>query len=109
MFADEVLTSPFAIYALAIAVGYLLYRWSRSIAPPSIPTPDKTMPYVGGEPAEAQIFQPSYQFFYVALFFTLVHVAGIVLATAPYGAPLWATIGYLALMALGVAVLRWEQ
>jgi hypothetical protein len=67
------------------------------------------MPYVGGEPAVAQIYQPSYQFFYVALFFTLVHVAGIVLATAPPGAPLWATIGYLALMALGVAVLRWEQ
>jgi NADH-quinone oxidoreductase subunit A len=105
----EALTSPFAIYAVAILIGYLLYRWSRSIAPPFIPTPDKTMPYVGGEPAKAQIYQPSYHFFYVALFFTLVHVAGIVLATAPPGAPLWATLGYLALMALGVAVLRWEQ
>ena len=105
----EALTSPFAIYAVARLIGYLLYRWSRSIAPPFVPTPDKTMPYVGGEPAEAQVYQPSYHFFYVALFFTLVHVAGIVLATAPPGAPLWATLGYLGLMALGVAVIRWEQ
>ena len=106
---EEALTSPFVIYAVAMAIGYGLYRWSRSIAPPFIPTPDKTMPYVGGEPSEAQIYQPSYHFFYVALFFTLVHVAGIVLATAPPDAPLWATLAYLALMALGVAVLRWEQ
>ena len=106
---EEVLTSPFVIYAVAMAIGYGLYRWSRSIAPPFIPTSNKTMPYVGGEPSEAQIYQPSYHFFYVALFFTLVHVAGIVLATAPPGAPLWATLAYLALMALGVAVLRWEQ
>ena len=105
----EALTSPFAIYGVALVIGYGLYRWSRSIAPPFIPTPDKTMPYVGGEPSEAQVYRPSYHFFYVALFFTLVHVAGIVLATAPLGAPLWATLGYLALMALGVAVLRWEQ
>ena len=105
----EALTSPFAIYVVALVIGILLYRWSRSIAPPFIPTPDKTMPHVGGAPSEAQTYHPSYHFFYVALFFTLVHVAGIVLATAPPGAPLWATIGYLALMALGVAVLRWEQ
>ena len=105
----EALTSPFAMYGMALVIGYALYRWSRSIAPPFVPTPDKTMPYVGGEPSQAQLYQPSYQFFYVALFFTLVHVAGIVLATAPLGAPLWATLGYLALMALGVAVLRWAQ
>jgi len=105
----EALTSPFAIFAVAIGIGYLLYWWSRSFAPPFVPTPDKTMPYVGGEPAKAQIYQPEYHFFYVALFFTLVHVAGIVLVTAPLNAPLWATLGYLALMALGVAVLRWEQ
>jgi len=105
----EVITSPFVIYAVAIGIGYGFYRWSRSIAPPFTPTPDKIMPYVGGEPSEAQIYQPSYHFFYVALFFTLVHVAGIVLATAPPDAPLWATLAYLGLMALGVAVLRWEQ
>ena len=52
---------------------------------------------------------PGYQFFYVALFFTVVHVAALVLATAPADAPLWGPLGYLAIMAVAVMVLRWEQ
>jgi len=105
----EILASPFVIFAIALTVGYLIYRWSRAIAPHPIPTGDKTMPYVGGEPAVAQAYTPGYQFYYVALFFTLVHVAALVLATAPAAAPLWATIGYLAIIAVAVMVLRWEQ
>jgi hypothetical protein len=67
------------------------------------------MPYVDGEAAQAQVFLPGYQFFYVALFFTVVHVAALVLATAPADAPLWGPLGYLAIMAVAVMVLRWEQ
>jgi hypothetical protein len=67
------------------------------------------MPYVGGEAAEAQAFMPGYQFFYVALCFTVVHVAALVLATAPPDAPLWGPLGYLAIMAIAIVILRWEQ
>jgi NADH:ubiquinone oxidoreductase subunit 3 (subunit A) len=105
----DLLTSPVIIMAFALGTGYLIYAWSRTIAPPFIPSVNKIMPYVGGEAAEAQAFQPGYQFFYVALFFTVAGVAALVLATAPPDASLWGPLGYLATIAIAVTVLRWEQ
>jgi NADH:ubiquinone oxidoreductase subunit 3 (subunit A) len=90
-------------------IGWLLYTWARTIAPPFTPTGEKTMPYVGGEVAEAGAIRPSYQFFYVALFFTIVHVAALILAVAPADAGIWATGGYLLIVAVAILVLRYEQ
>jgi NADH-quinone oxidoreductase subunit A len=109
MTVTDVLTSPFAIFGIAVAIGYLLYLWSRTVAPASTNSVNKQMPYVGGEAAEAQNYQPGYQFFYVALFFTLVHVAALVLATMPTGMLPWASLGYLGVVAVAVMILRWEQ
>ena len=109
MVSWDLLTTPVIILAFALGLGSLIYAWSRSIAPPFTRSVNKTMPYVGGEAAEAQVFQPGYQFFYVALFFTVVHVAALVLATAPPDAPLWGPLGYLAIMAVAIMILRWEQ
>jgi len=105
----DLILSPFSVAFLALCGGYLIYAWSKGIAPPFIPSRNKVMPYVGGEVAEAQVFQPGYAFFYVALFFTVVHVAALVLALAPPDAPLWGTMGYLALVAAAVQIMRWEQ
>jgi NADH-quinone oxidoreductase subunit A len=109
MMPESVFSSPFAIYAVAFAIGCLMYLWSRTVAPVSPDTANKLMPYVGGEPMETQSFQPGYQFFYVALFFTLVHVAALVLATLPRNVLPWAAIGYLAIIGVAVMILRWEQ
>ncbi|HPD75090.1 MAG TPA: hypothetical protein PKZ65_03435 [Methanoregulaceae archaeon] len=109
MAAMDLLFSPFIIALLALVAGYLMYVWSKGVAPPFEPSRNKMMPYVGGEAVEAQVFQPGYAFFYVALFFTVVHVAALVLALAPPDAPLWGTMGYLALVAVAVFILRWEK
>ncbi|MDD1719538.1 MAG: hypothetical protein LUQ25_05725 [Methanoregulaceae archaeon] len=95
--------------AIAIAIGSLIYAWSRTVAPGSAWSVNRNMPYVGGEVAEAQVYQPEYGFFYVALFFTVVHVGALVIAIAPPDAPPWGTLGYLAIIAIAVAILRWEQ
>ena len=105
----DLVFSPVSVAVLALAAGYLMYVWSQGVAPPFVPSRNKIMPYVGGEAAEAQVFQPGYAFFCVALFFTVVHVAALVLALAPPDAPLWGTMGYLALVAVAVLILRWEQ
>ena len=105
----DLLLSPFVIYLAALGIGGLVYLWARGIAPRPADSGDKRMPYVGGEAWEAQAYQPSYQFFYVAIFFTLAHVAALVIATAPPQASLSATVGYLAIIAVAVMVLRWEQ
>jgi len=109
MSIPDLFLSPFSIAFLALCTGYLIYAWSKAQAPPFIPSPDKVMPYVGGEAAEAQAFQPGYAFFYVALFFTIIHVAALVIAIAPADAPLWGTMGYLGIIAAAVVILRWEQ
>ena len=105
----DLLTSPFIIYAVALAIGGLIYLWAKGIAPSPADSGDKRMPYVGGEAWVGQSYQPSYQFFYVAIFFTLAHVAALVIATAPASASLFATVGYLAIIAVAVMILRWEQ
>ena len=105
----DLATSPVAVLVYALLIVCLFYLWSRTVAPPFTPAQDKTMPYVGGEAAVAQPFRPGYGFFYVALFFTVVHVAALVLATAPPGVSLWGPLGYLAIIAIAVTALRWEQ
>ncbi len=109
MFSWDFLASPVILLMLALATGYLMYVWSRTVAPVSRPGINKTMPYIGGEAVEAQTNRPGYQFFYVALFFTVVHVAALVIAIAPADAPLWATLGYLGFVVIAITVLRWEQ
>ena len=109
MATADLLLSPFVIYAVALGIGGLVYLWARRIAPAPADAGDKRMPYVGGEAWEAQSYQPSYGFFYVAIFFTLAHVAALVIATAPPSASLYATVGYLAIIAVAVMVLRLEQ
>ncbi len=109
MTVTDILTSPFVIFGVAVAIGYLLFLWSRTVAPASTGGVNKQMPYVGGEPAEAQAYQPGYAFFYVALFFTLVHVAALVLATMPSNVLPWGAVGYLGVVFLAVMILRWEQ
>ena len=105
----EILVSPPLVMTYAFVLCWLLYAWSKTIAPPSIPSANKNLPYVGGEYMEGQTCHPGYQFFYVALFFTIVHVAAMIVAVAPADAPLPGTLGYLAIMAVAVAILRWEQ
>jgi NADH:ubiquinone oxidoreductase subunit 3 (subunit A) len=109
MAAYELAFSPFVLYAMAMGIGLLVYLWARSLAPRPGDAGDKRMPYVGGEAWEAQSYQPSYGFFYVAIFFTLAHVAALVIATAPPSASLPATVGYLVIIAVAVMILRWEQ
>ena len=104
-----IVTSPPFIALYAIALCWLLYAWSKTVAPPSVLSENKIMPYIGGEAMEGQTCHPGYQFFYVALFFTIVHVAAMIVAVAPADAPLTGTLGYLAIMAVAVAILRWEQ
>lgn len=104
-----ILVSPPLTAAYAFVICWLLYAWSKTIAPLSVPSVNKTMPYVGGEAMEGQTCHPGYQFYYVALFFAIVHIAALIIAVAPPDAPLAGTLGYLGIMAVAIAVLRWEQ
>lgn len=103
------LSSAPLIAGYALVICYLIYAWSQKVAPVFTPSVNKTMPYVGGEAMEGSACLPGYQFFYVALFFTVVHVAALIIAVAPADAPLAGTLGYLGIIAVAITILRWEQ
>lgn len=108
MVGTEVLASPLLWFAVLVAVGWLAYLWAGRVAPPFRPVGSKAKAFTGGEALPGQAYQPGYQFFHVALFFTIMHVAAIVIATAPPTVLLWAAAGYVAIISLAVMVLRWS-
>ena len=108
MAALESLDSPFVWFGAMILAGWLLYFWSARTAPPFKPIGMKARAYTGGEAIPGEAYRPSYEFFHVALFFTLMHVAAIVVATAPRDIIPWGAILYVMLIGFSVMVLRWE-
>ncbi len=104
----DVLSSPLLWFGVMVLGGSLLYLWSARNAPRFSPTGLKAQAYTGGERIPGQAYRPGYAFFHVALFFTLLHVAAVFVATAPGGILPWAAVAYLGVVALAVSVLRWS-
>lgn len=102
------LFNPFVIFLVALAVALLLYWWGGVLAPPLQPYGHKLDMYTGGEPPKRQNMRPSYDFFHIALFFTVLHVAAVVLVTAPTGVGSWLALIYLGILSLAVAALVWR-
>lgn len=100
------LASPIVWFPAMLLAGTLLYLWAARVAPPFRPTGMKAKAFTGGEDEPGRAYRPGYQFFHAALFFTLLHVAAIVIATVPGGALPWAALLYLAVVGMCVVVLR---
>jgi NADH:ubiquinone oxidoreductase subunit 3 (subunit A) len=97
----EIILSPPLAFLIFLAIGYAIYRLGGAIAAPGKPHPGKRATYACGEDIPAQRVAPSYRdFFYLALLFAILHLAALVVATAPGGA--WPALLYLA--GIGVSV-----
>jgi hypothetical protein len=92
------LLPPLAFGLIALAVLSLSFLAKRSsFKGPKGPGAEKA--YSCGEDLEVNSFRPEYgQFFSFAFFFTIMHVAALVLATIPSGPP-----GYYYIAALYAA------
>jgi NADH:ubiquinone oxidoreductase subunit 3 (subunit A) len=104
----SLLLTPLAGFAFFAAVAYGLYRLGDVVAPKLKDTGAKLEPYACGEEVKAQRFQVNYRlFFYAALFFTIMHVAAMVIATIPGGFPILALLGlfYIAMISLAITAL----
>jgi NADH:ubiquinone oxidoreductase subunit 3 (subunit A) len=72
---------PVAFGVYLVVVGAILRSTSRFSSRPGGPK-GKTAPYACGEDFPSERLTPDYgQFFPFAIFFTLIHVAGLMLAT----------------------------
>jgi NADH:ubiquinone oxidoreductase subunit 3 (subunit A) len=103
----SLLTPPLALLAY-IGLVALLFAFGRLLAPVARPSAAQSSLYAGGEVAATTKAAPGYRrFFIVALFFAVLHLGALVLATAGLsgGLALVPAIGPMLLVYLGGLVL----
>ena len=101
MNASEFLLFPPVAFTLFLLVGLLLQLFGSMLAAKGGEAQGKHTQYACGEDVPARRLQPDYAvFFPFALFFTIVHVTALVLATLPSGNIAMMGVLYM----LGVAV-----
>ncbi len=102
----EILLSPPVAFFLILAVSILLYLLGKRMAPKLTKTGGKLTSYACGEDIPGAKIQFGYRlFFFIALFFTIMHVAALVIATVPAGkialfAALYLAVVFLSILAL---------
>ena len=99
----SLLTPPLALLAY-IGLVALLFAFGRLLAPVGRPSAAQSSLYAGGEVAATTKAAPGYRrFFIVALFFAVLHLGALVLATARLsgGLALVPAIGPMLLVYLG--------
>jgi len=102
----DFLISPPVAFLIFLAVGYLLYVLGSRMAPKMRKEGGKLTTYACGEDIPGVKLQFGYRlFFFIALFFTMMHVAALVLATIPGGKIVFFGIIYLVMIFLSIMAL----
>ena len=98
------LTPPLAFLLLLIVISGLSWL-TRGLSPKGAHSAGKGEPYACGQDVPTGRIQPSYsEFFPFAFFFTIMHVAALVIATVP-GDAVWLAIPFLAIAGLAIVIL----
>lgn len=101
----NMMLTPLVGFGVFLLVSYGIYRFGDLVAPKLKDEGGKLLPYACGEDFPARKFQVSYKlFFYAALFFTMMHVAAMVIATIPGGIPALALGGVFYLVMIGLSI-----
>ncbi|HEX2954650.1 MAG TPA: hypothetical protein VHR47_11800 [Bacillota bacterium] len=86
MKSAEFLFFPPVAFVIFLLVGLLLLWLGSKMAAHGQDYPGKRDQYACGEPFPARKVQPDYaMFFPFALFFTIIHVTALIMATLPVG------------------------
>jgi NADH:ubiquinone oxidoreductase subunit 3 (subunit A) len=105
--SDVYLLAPPVAFLVFLIIGWLLYKWSDSIAPKFNRTREKVMAYACGLDVPEGKPQPNYELFHIAFIFTIFHIAALMaftLATVPVESMGPSVLGIFYLMAVMVAV-----
>jgi len=100
------LLSPPVAFFFFLAMAFMLYGLGKAMAPKLNRTGGKLTTYACGENIPGIKVQFGFRLFYVfALFFTIMHVAALVIATIPVGKVVFLAIIYLAMIFLAIIAL----
>jgi NADH-quinone oxidoreductase subunit A len=102
----DFLISPPVAFIVFLVLGWLLYFLGSKMAPKLKKQGGKLATYACGEDLPGIKIQFGYRlFFFIALFFTMMHVAALVVATLPSGPIAYFGLFYLGMIFLSVAAL----
>jgi NADH:ubiquinone oxidoreductase subunit 3 (subunit A) len=102
----DILLSPPIVFLIFLAAGFLLYGAGGLLKPKSQKVGGKLDSYACGEDMPENAISVNYRlFFYIALFFTIMHVSVLVVATVPASALALIAVPYLLMISLSVAAL----
>ena len=97
--------TPLSGFVIFSFVSYLIYKLGDTLAPKLKDQGAKLTQYACGENFPAKRFQVGYRlFFYAALFFTMMHVAAMVIATLPGGSFPMALMGFFYLLMIFLSI-----
>jgi len=97
-------TSPVFIFGLALLFAWFFHWLGGKMAPRFVISGGKAKAYTGGEDIPGKKQLVSYQFYHLALVFTVLHVTMVVVATAFFAGAGIAAIFYLLIGATAVVV-----
>lgn len=98
--------SPLGIFFIFLALSVAIYFLSGLISYKGSPAEGKLKMYACGEDLPARPYNPSVQmFFHIALYFTILDVCALTLATLPRGSAAVMGLFYLAGIVLSVFAL----
>jgi NADH-quinone oxidoreductase subunit A len=101
-----ILISPPIAFFVFLAAAFGLYALGRGMAPKLTKAGGKLTTYACGEDIPGVKIQFGYRLFFLfALFFTMMHVAVLVIATVPSGKIIFFALFYLVMIALSVTAL----
>lgn len=102
---DFLISTPVA-FLVFLAIGFLVYALGSRLAPKLKKEGGKLATYACGEDLPGVKLQFGYRlFFFIALFFTMMHVAALVIATIPGGKIVFFGIIYLLMIFLSIMAL----
>jgi NADH-quinone oxidoreductase subunit A len=102
----DLLISPPVAFVLYLFVVFLVYLLGKRMAPKLKKVGGKLTTYACGEDIPGVKVQFGYRlFFFIALFFTIMHVAALMIATVPSGKIVIFAVLYLAVIFLSIMAL----
>src|SRR4030066_859113 len=98
--------SPPVAFFFFLATAFALYGLGKKMGPKLTKVGGKLTTYACGENIPGVKIQFGYRlFFFIALFFTMMHVAALVIATVPSGKIIFFAVFYLLMIFLSVMAL----
>ncbi|MCX6802196.1 MAG: NADH-quinone oxidoreductase subunit A [Candidatus Diapherotrites archaeon] len=102
---EALVFSPLTMFLLSLALAFLVYAIGARIAPKLKDEGDKLKSYACGEELPETNPRPSYNFFHLAVLFTIFHVSAIVITAESAGIAGGLALVYAFFMLVSIVVL----